>query len=439
MTGNDYLQNLVALQKRGIPEGIYSICSADSYVITAAMKKALTDDTFVLIEATSNQVNQFGGYMGMKPEDFREFVHMIARRIGLPLQRIILGGDHLGPNPWKDEEAEVALKKACEMIKAYVTAGFSKIHLDASMYLGGDQGDRSRLPDHQLIAERTSLLALAAEEAFAKVKKSSPNATPPVYVIGTEVPVPGGNTRAEQELKVTEVSDFANTVKVSREAFHRHGLHDAWQRVMAVVVQPGVEFGHSNVRDYDREKARKLCDSLKYFPNLVFEGHSTDYQRRENLKHMVEDGVAIVKVGPALTFAKREALFSLSCIENELLRDEASVQLSNLVEVLDKVMIQSPEHWTKYYDGDDREIELARKFSFSDRSRYYWSVPEVREAVDRLLQNLKSIEIPLTLLSQFMPVQYGKIRKRLLKNDVESLVLDRIADVLDDYSYAVGI
>ncbi len=439
MTGYDYLQKLVALQKRGMPKGIYSICSADSYVIAAAMKKALADDTFVLIEATSNQVNQFGGYMGMKPEEFREFVYTIAREIGLPLPRVILGGDHLGPNPWKDEEADIALEKACNMIRAYVTAGFSKIHLDASMYLGDDQGDRHRPLNSQLIAERTALLASAAEEAFARVKKSIPNATPPVYVIGTEVPVPGGNTRAGQELQTTEASDFINTVVVSRQAFEQHGLPGAWQRVMAVVVQPGVEFDRSDVHDYDREKVRNLCDALKKFPDLVFEGHSTDYQTRENLKQMVEDGIAILKVGPALTFAKREALFLLSYIENELLRDEARVQLSNLVEVLDKVMIQSPEHWAKYYDGNEKEIESARKFSFSDRSRYYWAVPEVREAVDRLLQNLKSIEIPLTLLSQFMPIQYGKIRKGLLRNDVESLVLDRIADVLDDYSYAVGI
>lgn len=439
MAGHDYLKNIVALQKRGMPKGIYSICSADSYVIAAAMKKALVDDTFVLIEATSNQVNQFGGYMGMKPEEFREYVYTIARRIDLPLPRVILGGDHLGPNPWKDEEADIALEKACNMIRAYVTAGFSKIHLDASMYLGGDQGDRRRPPDPQLIAERTARLASAAEEAFARAKKSNPDATPPVYVIGTEVPVPGGNTRAGQELKITEASDFIDTVTVSREAFEQHGLPDAWQRVMAVVVQPGVEFDDSDVHDYDREKARNLCDALKKFPDLVFEGHSTDYQPRENLKQMVEDGIAILKVGPALTFAKREALFLLSYIENELLRDEASVQLSNLVEVLDKVMIQSPEHWAKYYDGNEKEIELARKFSFSDRSRYYWAVPEVRVAVGRLLENLKSIEIPLTLLSQFMPIQYGKIRKGLLRNDVESLVLDRIADVLDDYSYAVGI
>ncbi|MFL1089387.1 class II D-tagatose-bisphosphate aldolase non-catalytic subunit, partial [Acinetobacter baumannii] len=92
----------------------------------------------VLIEATSNQVNQFGGYTGMQPADFRDFVYNIARTVGFPAERIILGGDHLGPNCWQDEPAAVAMEKSIDLIKAYVAAGFSKIHLDASMSCADD-------------------------------------------------------------------------------------------------------------------------------------------------------------------------------------------------------------------------------------------------------------------------------------------------------------
>ena len=46
-------------------------------------------------------------------------------------------------------------------------------------------------------------------------------------------------------------------------------------------------------------------------PGLVFEAHSTDYQPPESLSRLVIDGFAILKVGPGLTFALREALYAL--------------------------------------------------------------------------------------------------------------------------------
>ena len=136
----------------------------------------------VLIEATCNQVNQDGGYTGMTPAAFRAFVEGIADRVGLARGRVILGGDHLGPNPWKHLAPAEALGKAREMVTGFVRAGFTKIHLDTSM---GCAGEGTALPD-PVVAERAADLAAAAEAAV------DPEAfPPPVYVIGTEVPVPG--------------------------------------------------------------------------------------------------------------------------------------------------------------------------------------------------------------------------------------------------------
>lgn len=105
-------------------------------------------------------MNQFGGYTGMQPADFRDFVYNIARTVGFPAERIILGGDHLGPNCWQDEPAAVAMEKSIDLIKAYVAAGFSKIHLDASMSCADDP-----VPlDHGVVAERAARLCQAAEE-----------------------------------------------------------------------------------------------------------------------------------------------------------------------------------------------------------------------------------------------------------------------------------
>src|SRR5688572_30251360 len=132
------MKDIIAKHKTGERIGICSVCSAHPLVIEAALREDLHTGRKVLIEATSNQVNQFGGYTGMLPIDFRDFVLAIAEKIGFPLQRLILGGDHLGPNCWQHENAETAMAKAQELIARYVEGGFSKIHLDASMSCADD-------------------------------------------------------------------------------------------------------------------------------------------------------------------------------------------------------------------------------------------------------------------------------------------------------------
>src|ERR1700691_3570643 len=113
--------------------GVTSVCTAHPIVIEAALSLGLRAGRRVLIEATCNQVNQEGGYTGMTPSDFRRFVEAIASRVGFDPSRIILGGDHLGPNPWKHLPAGEAMRRAKAMIEAYAQAGFAKLHLDTSM------------------------------------------------------------------------------------------------------------------------------------------------------------------------------------------------------------------------------------------------------------------------------------------------------------------
>jgi D-tagatose-1,6-bisphosphate aldolase subunit GatZ/KbaZ len=261
---------------------------------------------------------------------------------------------------------------------------------------------------------------------------------PPVYIVGSEVPIPGGTQDEEEGLKVTSVNDFEETVDVFREMFLKNGLNEAWNNVVAVVVQPGVEFGDETVHEYRREEATALSSALKKYNGLVFEGHSTDYQTAEALRQMVEDGIAILKVGPALTYALREGLFMLAHMEKELLADKPEYKLSNFIEVLDGAMVSQPGNWKKHYHGTESKIRFARKYSLSDRCRYYLPVPEVKASLELLVANLKKAGIPLTLVSQFMPVQYKKIRDGMLENDPEALLKDRVDNLLDDYYYAVS-
>lgn len=429
------LKNIVKKQKMGIPVGIYSVCSANEYVIEAAMERAMQRNKEVLIEATANQVNQYGGYTGMKPEDFREFVYAIAKKAGFPFERIILGGDHLGPLTWKNEKSDKAMAEAEELIKQYVLAGFTKIHIDTSMHLGDDNADEKL--DTAVVAERGARLCLVAEKAYKELRDENPQALQPVYVVGSEVPIPGGSQEEEEELSVTKASDFEDTVDCFKKSFMKYGLLSAWENVIAVVVQPGVEFGDETINEYDRQAARELCESLKKYSDLVFEGHSTDYQTALAMKMMVEDGVAILKVGPGLTFALREALFALSMIESELLKGLDGYKPSRFMETVEKVMLENPQNWVKHYHGDERKKRLARSYSYSDRIRYYLPQPEVKLAMEKMIENLKAIGIPLNMLSQYMPVQYQKVRSGELCNDPESLIKDRIINTIDDYYFAV--
>ncbi|VBB08539.1 aldolase-type tim barrel [Lucifera butyrica] len=429
------LKDLVEKQKNGLACGIYSACSADKFVITAVMERALIDNEHVLIEATANQVNQFGGYTGMRPADFREFVYSLAAKIGFPQTKIIFGGDHLGPLTWNSEDANSAMQKSKELIREYVMAGFTKIHIDTSMKLADDQQNTPL--DTEIIATRGAMLCKEAELAFTELRKDKPDAINPVYVVGSEVPIPGGSQEVEEGIHVTKVMDFERTIETFKKAFQKYQLDVVWDNVIAVVVQPGVEFGNESIHEYKRSAAQELSAALKRYPGLIFEGHSTDYQPAHALREMVEDGIAILKVGPALTFALREGLFALSYMESELFRFNYNVEQSRFMEVLDYYMVNNPDNWKNHYHGEPAKIRYARKFSFSDRCRYYLPVREVQYAFDKLIKNLHLVDIPLSLISQFMPMQYKKIQNGLLKRDPESLLKDRIINCIDDYMYAV--
>ena len=412
-----------ALARGAVPgrRGIYSVCSAHPLVIEAAMRQALEDGTPLLVEATSNQVDQFGGYTGMRPKDFIRFVREVATRLGFPSDRIVFGGDHLGPNPWRDRPADEAMALAEGLLAAYAAAGFSKLHLDASMRCAGDP----EVLDDRIIAQRAASLCAAAERAVPAEK--------PVYVIGTEVPVPGGAAEALLHVEVTSPGAARRTLEAHEEAFAAAGLGDAWQRVIALVVQPGVEFDHTHVVDYQPREAVPLASVLDDRPGLVFEAHSTDYQRPDALAHLVRDGFAILKVGPGLTFALREALFALAAVEAELVPDH---KRSRLPEVVERVMLEEPQAWQRYYRGDARQQHMLRVYSYSDRVRYYWNHPTVDAAVQALASNLRAVEISENVLSHYLHDQYRAFREGRILLEPNALIVDRVRDALRPYARA---
>lgn len=427
----DIMRNMIARRMSGECCGIASYCTANDLVIEACMQQAQKENHVVLIEATANQVNQFGGYTGMKPEDFKKFVYGIADKIHFPHEKIVLGGDHLGPLTWQNETEECAMQKSTELVKLFVLAGFKKIHLDTSMRVA-DDSKTERLSD-EVIARRGAILYHACEEAYQELCKVNPSEERPVYIIGSEVPIPGGAKEEEDSISVTKAEDLSKTIEVYKKAFGEKGLEDQFKNVIGVVVQPGVEFGDDTCFRYNRENAKELIAAAVKLDGIVLEGHSTDYQPAEALKEMVEDGIAILKVGPALTFGLREGLFALDAMEQLLVPTNSR---ANFVETLEKVMMQHPENWEKYYFGNEMQQAVKRKFSYSDRIRYYLTNPVVKEAMEKLFSNMEEVEIPLGMLHQYMPIQYYKVRDGLLSKNPRELAKDCINTFTRDYIYA---
>lgn len=426
MSSTGRLKNLPARFRQGQGGGITSICSAHPLVIEAALLEGKAVGSDVLIEATCNQVNQDGGYTGMTPADFRRFVEEIATDVGFDTERLILGGDHLGPNPWKHLPANEAMRKAEIMIDGFIRAGFTKIHLDSSM---GCAGEPIALSDAET-AKRAARLAQIAEKAAAETGFELP-----AYVIGTEVPIPGGAMEEIGELEVTKPQAALETVEIHREAFAAIGLQEAFSRAIGLVVQPGVEFGNENVIFYDSAKTTSLSNTLEQMPNFIFEAHSTDYQPVEALSALVRDGFSILKVGPGLTFALREALYGLDQIASFL---NPHSQRQTLQAKMEQLLLAEPANWEKYYHGDEQELRLQRHFSYSDRIRYYWPHPQALAAVEDLFQEFDGVKIPETLISQYISTLYPAIASGRIQANPRALLVEAVRNVVRNYGKAAG-
>ena len=440
------LLNLHRRRPDGTPSGVIAVCSSHPAVLRAAIEAARQEGRFLLVEATGNQVNQYGGYTGMTPAEFAGAVKMMAGAAGLPADRLFLGADHMGPIVWKHEPSQTAMKKAAELVRCCIQAGFEKIHFDTSAACADEAG--SRLPV-DVAAVRAAALCRAAEAAAA----DRVGTAPPIYVIGEDVPPPGGGLEEDDApsgsdrnperfqtrppggpLKVTDPEELAAAIDQFGKAFRAAGLEAAWERMVAVVVQPGVEFGNRTVAGYRREQASKLAACHSELPGrMTFEVHSADYQAPGAVAQMIEDHFSILKIGPCLTFAYREALFALAGIEEEL---PAVSCPSNLRRVMEELMTVRPEPWKGHYRGPQDALRYLRSYSLRDRIRYYWMLPEARKAVARLMENLAT-PVPDALLHQYLPdlcPAVGNGRRMT----PEEVVSRRIRNMLKGYTRAAG-
>lgn len=414
----DIIKN-IAENKSGVATGLPCFCTANEFVLRAVLKHARDHKVPAVIEATCNQVNQEGGYTGMQASDFRNWIESLAAEYRVAPENIILGGDHLGPNPWRHLSADMAMQKAEVLVRDYAAAGFRKIHLDASMACGGEP-----TPSFALVAQRAARLCRIAES-------HSPHSDELVYIIGTEVPIPGGETDEMEALSVTTVERLNQTLDTHRDAFEHEGLSSVWKKIVSVVTQPGVDFSHTAIHRFEPDKASVLSNAVKNVYNLSFEAHSTDYQPTDALAELVKKHFYFLKVGPELTFRMREAVFALASIENHLVSEK---NRSGLIQAIDQAMNSHPEHWTPYYRGNEEQVKQLMHYSYSDRIRYYWTVPSVKTALKKLLINLNGKKIPETLVSQYFAYRGFDA----LAVPAEQLVSDHIGLCIGRYYSACG-
>ena len=103
------LRQIIARNRAGEAVAIPSVCTAHAEALEASLTLAEDLDQPIVVEATSNQVNQDGGYTGLTPAAFIAFVAGIAARANVDPARILFGGDHLGPQAWRKLPADQAM------------------------------------------------------------------------------------------------------------------------------------------------------------------------------------------------------------------------------------------------------------------------------------------------------------------------------------------
>jgi D-tagatose-1,6-bisphosphate aldolase subunit GatZ/KbaZ-like len=191
-------------------------------------------------------------------------------------------------------------------------------------------------------------------------------------------------------------------------------------------------YAHEDVIQFDPEKACALSLALRALPGIVFEAHSTDYQTEDGLRQLANGGFSILKVGPWLTYALREALYGLDAIADV---PDGHPPRNRMMRAMEGAMQAAPGNWARNDDGDARDLWLQRHVSYSDRIRYYWPDPAARAAVAGLSARLGNRAIPAPVLDQYLP----QLADASQTATFDSLLLHSVTRVLGTCQSAIGV
>jgi D-tagatose-1,6-bisphosphate aldolase subunit GatZ/KbaZ len=359
----------VNLKKIIISKAIPSFCTSNIFVLKSLLSFCKKKKLPILIETTSNQVNQHGGYSGNKPKDFIRKMNNLAKKMQFNKKNIFYGGDHLGPLPWKLSNSSVALKKSIELVNLYIAAKYQKIHIDTSIECNDDK----TLTNKEVFLRAQYILKKLKNKRIIKNT---------FLVFGTEVPLAGGNNN--KKIKSTmfkkiidEYNNFSKLLKFENLPIKNFGL----------VIEPGMKFMHKNVtKPYLKNFKLKKLFSKKN--NFFYEAHSTDYQSFITLRNLVKNNFKILKVGPELTFNLLKSFLFMEKVEKKKYSKRSNFKKT----ILDE-MFTSDQYWRDYFKNVSKK-ELKKNIinSYYDRTRYYLDNKKVLNSIKVLENNINRID-----------------------------------------------
>ena len=336
-------------------------CTSNTEVIKLLLIYAKKKKLKIIIEATSSQVNQFGGYSNKTPKKFERLLNKLAKINKYPIKNLTIGGDHLGIFPWIKKSKKIAIKNSQELVISSLKAGYKKIHIDTSYKLKND-----KFFNRTLVLERSLKLANLINKKNIKL------------ILGSDVPFPGSNS------KKVEITNFKN-LNFDISFFYKNFSKKKFDQISAFVIEPGMYFNHFTIKKPNvniLKKIKKFGNDKKIF----FEAHSCDYQKIEVLKKLVSSNFKYLKVGPELTFNFAKAAFKMEGFENKNFAIK-----SNLSNVILKSMLKNPKYWFDYYNGSYANKLKLIKSSNLDRMRYYWQEKSVQNSLTVLKKNINKI------------------------------------------------
>jgi tagatose-1,6-bisphosphate aldolase non-catalytic subunit AgaZ/GatZ len=379
---------------------LLAVCPNSAAVLEAAVLAAARNRTPMLFAATLNQVDRDGGYTGWTPEEFVDLMRGQASKVGLSKEHLFPCLDHGGP--WlKDTHTieglsyEETMDHVKASIEACLRAGYQLLHIDPTVERDLPEGDVAPI---ETVVSRTVELIGHAEDVRSRLGLGKI-----AYEVGTEE-VHGG---------LVDVHRFEAFLGMLKAALEEEGLSDAWP--CFVVAQVGTDL---HTTTFDKQAAARLFELVSPLGSLV-KGHYTDWV--ENPRDYPETGMGGANVGPEFTAREYVALTELCAREEEIIRNHASVEPSQFLQVLEKAVLDSGR-WLKWLRPEERgrtfdQLEADRRlWLVKTGARYIWTDPSVVEARRRLYHNLE---------------------RRM--NDPHAYVVERVVDSIEGYLQAFNL
>ena len=343
-----------------------SFCTSNIDVIESILFFCNIKKLPCLIESTSNQVNQHGGYTNKTPKMFVKEISSLRKKIKFDSKRLFLGGDHLGPLPWGKKNKNIAIKNSISLINDYLSENFCKIHVDTSIKCKNDKFINS-----EIVFNRTSEI-LNNDSIKKKIKNR-------LLVVGTEVPLAGGGDN--KNLIRTSTKQIETEVFNFKKIFQKLNLRNSF---FGLVIEPGMKYKHSKITKPNfTQFGNKKNISKKN--NFFYEAHSTDYQSKKILRQLVKNNFRFLKVGPELTYNYARSLFFMENIEKKKIK----LKNSNIKKTIFFSMLKNKKYWNGYYIKKKPELFLNSKL---DRMRYYFDTKEVKNSVGILRRNINLLD-----------------------------------------------